>query len=82
MSPYEGAIFYSVFAPRILIEIVLKAVPTESGSCTTVLAAVIKAIDSSKVLLAAASEEAERSNASPIPPDEIAKLFNLLLSVC
>ena len=81
MSPYEGAIFYSVFAPRILIEIVLKAVPTESGSCTTVLAAVIQAIDSSKVLLAA-SEEAERSNASPIPPDEIAKLFNLLLSVC
>ena len=39
------------------------------------IAAVINATDSSKLLFAAANEEAERVNASPIPPDEIAKLF-------
>ena len=46
------------------------------------IAAVINAILSSIVLFAAIREEADLSNASPIPPDEIAKLFNLLLSVC
>lgn len=46
------------------------------------IAAVINAIDSSIVLFAAISEEADLSNASPMPPDEIAKLFKLLLSVC
>lgn len=58
----------------------MNAVPTLSASWTTVFAAVINAIVSSNVLLAAAIEDAERSNASPIPPDDIAKLFNLLLS--
>lgn len=38
-------------------------------------AAVIKAMLSSKVLFAVASEDAERVNASPIPPLEILKLL-------
>ena len=39
------------------------------------IAAVIKAILSSNVLFAVASEEAERCNASPMPPDEMTKLL-------
>lgn len=46
-----------------------------SGFWTTVFAAVINAIDSSNVLFAAESDEAERSSASPIPPLEMLKLF-------
>ena len=71
----------SVFAPRMRMDNVLKAVPTLSGFWTTVFAPVINAIDSSNVLFAAASEEAERVNASPIPPDEIAKRFPTSLNL-
>ncbi len=42
--------------------------------------AVISAMDSSMVLFAADKEAAERVRASPIPAEEMAKLFNLLLS--
>ena len=47
---------------------------------TTVFAAVIRAIVSSNVFPAADIEEADLCSASPMPPDEIAKLFRLLLS--
>ena len=40
-----------------------------------VFAVVISAIDSLKSLLAAANAEAERLRASPMPPEDIAKLF-------
>nr|DAQ86974.1 MAG TPA: hypothetical protein [Caudoviricetes sp.] len=42
------------------IVLVFRAVPTVSGFCTTVFAAVISAIDSDSVLFAAAREAAER----------------------
>ena len=71
----------SVFAPRILMAIVLKAVPTTSGFCTTVFAAVINAILSSSVAFAAINDDAERSIASPIPPEEIAKLLPTSLNL-
>lgn len=47
---------------------------------TTLFPATARAIDSSIELPAAASAEAERCNASPIPFEDIAKLFKLLLS--
>lgn len=50
--------------------------PTTSGFCTTVLAAVINAIDSSRLLFATARDDAERVNASPIPAEVTAKLFD------
>lgn len=49
---------------------------------TTVFVAVMSAMLSSKLLFAADNAEADRVNASPIPPDDIAKLFKLLLSAC
>ena len=45
------------------------------------IAAVISAILSSIVLFAAIREEADLSNASPIPPDEIAKLLPISLNL-
>ena len=54
--------------------------PTFSGSWITVFAAVIRAILSSMVFPPACKAEAERISASPTPFEEIAKLFNLLLS--
>ena len=44
-------------------------------------AALLRAIDSSIVLLAAAKEAAERWSASPIPPDEIANLLPTSLNL-
>jgi Na+/serine symporter len=46
-----------------------------------VFAAVVSAIVSSSVFPAAFIAAAERNKASPMPPEEMAKLFNLLLSV-
>lgn len=49
--------------------------PTVVGSCAIVLAVVIKAILCEMSLFAAANADAERLRASPIPPDDIAKLL-------
>ena len=68
--------------PLIRADIVLNVVPILSGSCTTALAVVTNAILSDKLVLAELKEAAERFNASPIPCVSIAKLFNLLLSLC
>lgn len=58
-----------------------KHLPTLPGSWMVVFAAAINATDSWMSFPAACKEAAELSNASPTPPDEIAKLFNLLLSL-
>ena len=53
----------------------MNAVPTESGSCTTLLAAVIKATVSSNVLFAAFIDEADRVKPSKIPEVSIGSVF-------
>ena len=78
LTPASSA---SVFAARRYMEIVFIVVPTASGFCTIVLAVVIRAMLSSSVLLPAASADAERSNASPIPCEEIAKLLPTSLNL-
>lgn len=50
-------------------------VPTDCGFCTMAFAAVIRPMLSSRVFPAPAKADAERTNASPIEVDEVAKLF-------
>ena len=78
LSPASSA---SVFAARRNMEMVFIVVPTLSASCTTLFAAVTRAILSSSVLLPAANAEAERSKASPTPLEEIAKLLPTSLNL-
>lgn len=80
MSPYRGAIVYSVFIPLIRKAIVFNAVPVAAGSCIASFAATVKPIDSSSELLAVANAPPDLLSDSPIPVDEIANSFNLLLS--
>ena len=70
----------STFAPRIRKLSVFRELPTFIGSWITELAAVIKATDSSIVLPASLSADAERCIASPIPAELIAKLFEVWLN--
>ena len=63
------------------METVFIVVPTTSASWTTLFAAVMRAMLSSKVLLPAASAEAERRSASPTPSDEMAKLLPTSLNL-
>ena len=71
----------STFAPRRRSDNVFNAVPTCSGFWITEFAAVIKPIDSSSVFPLSYNALAERCNASPIPVDEIAKLFPTSLNL-
>ena len=61
--------------PRIRIDMVLNAVPIVDGSCTTLLAAVISAMVSDKVLLAALIDEADLLSPSKIPAVSIGCVF-------
>ena len=53
----------------------MNAVPTESGSCTTLLAAVISAILCSRLLFAASIDDAERSSPANNPLVSIGCVF-------